>query len=227
MNKSKLGAALAVALGMAGLAHAAPISWSAKEASTHGSYLEILDTGLFDTSGTQVLAENLGGDALTFDGIDFTTSSRQFATGGPDSGLADTSQNLIWSGIYGINDTVGTVNLTGLTIGQEYRLQALVYDGRHTTTGRAVKFDDQELGVYAKGVFDVSWGPGLLATGTFTADTTEQSFTQTVFADPTYSENKGQTLNALTLYAIPEPATLGIVAMFGGVLLFMRRKLMV
>lgn len=212
-------------LGMAA-STAATIAWSATTATTSGgSLLAVLDTGLFDSTGTKVLAENLGGptaNTLTFDGIEFASSTRVFATGGYDSGLADSGQNLINKGIYGANDTVGTIELTGLIVGQQYRIQALVYDGRGVTTGRAVQFDGVSLGQYANGVINVSWGPGLLATGTFTADAVSQSFTQAVFANTSYTVNRGQTLNALTLYAVPEPSA----ALLGGLgmLALLRRR---
>jgi hypothetical protein len=64
----------------------------------------------------------------------------------------------------------------------------------------------------------------LLATGTFIADAVSQSFTQAVFANTSYTTNKGQTLNALTLYqtAVPEPSA----ALLGGLgmLALLRRR---
>jgi hypothetical protein len=227
--KSKYLILAASLFGMAA-ANAATIAWSAVLTSPMGggSLQSTLPTGIFSSIGTQILAENLGNPAtggavaLTFDGINFTTSTRQFATGGYDSGLADSGQNLINKGIYGNNDTVGTINLTGLTLGQQYRIQALVYDGRGVTTGRAVQFDGVSLGRYANGVSNVSWGPGLLVTGLFTASATTQSFTQAVFENTTYTVNKGQTMNALTLYAVPEPSS----ALLGGLgmLALLRRR---
>ena len=225
LEYSILGAAL---LGMA-TANAATIAWTAALTSPMGggALQSSLPTGIFSTTGTQILAENLGNPgtggavALAFDGINFTTSNRQFTTGGYDSGLADSGQNLITKGIYATNGNAGTVNLTGLIIGQQYRIQALVYDGRGVTTGRVMRFDTTDLGRYANGVNGVSWGPGLLATGTFTADAITQSFAVQVF-DAGYTTHRGATLNALVLHAVPEPAA----ALLGGlgVLSLIRRR---
>ena len=191
------------------------ITWTSTLAPVNSN--DILLTGLFNTNGTKVLAENVGAAAVTWDGIAFADGRKGYGTvsfyaddPGPLAASANTT--LIKQAQYGANDTVGTVTLRGLTIGHKYRIQALVYDGRGTSTGRAVQFDGQNMGVYSNGKINVNWGPGLLVTGVFTATTTSQSFTQAVFSDNTYTTNKGQTLNALTLHDLGavEPATASI-----------------
>ncbi len=194
----------------------AAIGWTAKPAPVDSG--DILLPGLFNTSGTQVLAENVGAAAVTWDGMAFADGRKGNGTvslgGGDDPGplAAAANTTLIKTAQYGLNNTVGTVTLGGLTIGHKYRIQALVYDGRGTSAGRAVQFDGQNMGVYGNGKLNVNWGPGLLVTGVFTAGTTHQSFTQAVFENNTYTTNKGQTLNALTLHDLGpvEPVTASI-----------------
>ena len=200
------------------------ITWTSKLAPVDGS--DILLPGLFNTTGTQVLAENVGAEALTWDGIAFAIGRKGTGTvslyaddPGPLAAAANTT--LVRQAQYGLNDTVGVVTLRGLTVGRKYRIQALVYDGRGTSTGRAVQFDGQDMGVYSNGVINQFWGPGRLVTGIFTATTPTQSFTQVVFSDDTYSVNKGQTLNALTLHDLgavePVTASISTPAPEGGV----------
>lgn len=195
-----------------------PIVWTSKLARVDKN--DILLPGLFNTSGTQVLAENVGGPALEWDKIKFTDGSKGHGTVnffGDDANSTDPlaaadNTTLVRYAQYGLNDTVGTVTLHGLTIGHKYRIQALVYDGRGKYAGRAVQFDGQNMGVYDNGVINQYWGPGLLVTGVFTATATSQSFTQAVFSDNTYTTNKGQTLNALLLHDLGpiEPVTAAI-----------------
>ncbi len=53
--------------------HAATISWSSTAFLTDSTSPWALVTGQFNTTGTQILAENSGGGAVSFDGINFTT----------------------------------------------------------------------------------------------------------------------------------------------------------
>lgn len=221
---------LAVSLLGLGGADAATIAWSGAIFTTSGGFGQNLDLGQFDQSGSLILAENVGGGALSFDGISWSAGTivNMGAGGGTFSGFHEnvpTSNTLLArDGAYGGNGNAGTVNLTGLTVGATYRIQALVYDGRGDTgiPGRTVTFDTTNLGQYAFGVSGVTWGNGLLATGTFVADATTQSFTNEAFTSG--GASRGGQLNALTLYqtAVPEPsaALLGSLGMFG----LMRRR---
>ena len=163
---------------------------------------------------------------MSFDGINFTTPTVGFGNsfGGYHSGLPVT---LASTGTYK-NANAGTVNLTGLTSGYTYRIQALVIDGRptdgiQTITGRTAWFDGANQGVFANGVSGVTWGDGLLVTGTFIADDITQSFTIDT-KNPAGSSSTGGQLNALTLYqtAVPEPSA----ALLGGLglLALLRRR---
>lgn len=235
MKVTKLAVAMVAALGISGAASAATITWSSGAAAVENGWGQDLSAGLFDSSGTLVSAENVGGSAYTFDGISFAAGSTVFAGGGTYDGFAEHVSSgwesaLTSTGTWGPGGSASTVSLTGLTNLQEYRIQALVYDGRGdaTITGRTVSFDGADQGQYANGVSGSTWGDGLLVTGTFFADaTTTQDFTIDAFYDDGASNvSKGAQLNALTLYAIPEPATFGMVGAFGAALLFIRRKLM-
>ncbi len=225
MNTKKIGMAIVAVLCITGLASASTITWSSSVAPTEGGYGQNLSAGLFDASGTLVSAENVGGSAYTFDGISFVAGTTVFD--GTASVFHDAPASweteLSATGTWG--SSAGTVSLTGLTATQEYRIQALVYDGRGDAdvSGRTVEFDGVDQGQYANGISMVTWGDGLLVTGTFTADATTQDFTVEAFLG---TDSKGGQLNTLTLYAIPEPATFGMVAAFGGGILFIRRKLM-
>lgn len=216
-------------LGMAA-ADAASIAWSGAIFTVSGSFGQTLNTGQFNQTGTLIRAENVGGGALSFDGINWSagTIGNMGAGGGTYSGFHEnipTANTLLArDGAYGGNGNAGTVTLTGLTIGYTYRIQALVYDGRGDTgiPGRTVAFDGTNLGQYAFGVSGVTWGNGLLATGTFVADATTQSFTNEAFTSG--GASRGGQLNALTLYqtAVPEPSA----ALLGGLgmLALLRRR---
>jgi hypothetical protein len=207
--------------------HAATISWSNSVYTVSGSFGQTLNTGQFVTTGTQILAQNIGGSALAFDGINFATGTIGMG-GGNHTGFHENTPTantlLARQGSYGVNGVASTVNLTGLTSGYTYRVQVLVYDGRGDVgiPGRTVRFDGINQGQYANGIANVTWGNGLLVTGTFTADSTSQAFTIEAFTSG--GASRGGQLNALTLYqtAVPEPSS----ALLGGLgmLALLRRR---
>lgn len=203
-------------------ANAATITWTASPYTTNGSVGQNLDTDIFATTGTQILAENSGGNALTFDGINFAAGTTSF--GASAAVFHDASGNTLLAreGTYG-DSGASTVSLSGLISGQAYRIQALVFDGRGTAgiPGRTVSFDGIDQGVYANGVSGVTWGDGLLVTGTFTADATTQDFTIEAFAGAT---SKGGQLNALLVHAVPEPSSAALLGLGGLALVLRRRK---
>ena len=222
----KTAVAFLVFLAGAGVSHASLISWTSTPYTVNGAWGQYLDTGLFVTSGTQILAENVGGAATTFDSINFSAGTITF-NGGTYNGFHDTnvpSPLLSRTGTYGTT-VPDTVSLTGLTNGYSYRIQALVYDGRGDVgiPGRTVKFDGTSMGQYANGVSGVTWGNGLLVTGTFTANATTQNFTVEAFTSG--GASRGGQLNALLVHqtAIPEPsaAMLGGLSILG---LWLRRR---
>ena len=70
---------LLASLASAAISQAATISWSSTPYTVNGGWGQYLDTGLFVTTGTQVMAENVGGAATTFDGINFAAGTINFA----------------------------------------------------------------------------------------------------------------------------------------------------
>ena len=197
---------VASVLGMASL-QAAPITWSSTPFTVSGSFGQNLNPGQFATTGTQILAENTGGAALTFDGINFAAGSISLGNSASVFHQNSTGTQLTRAGSYGSTGP-SSVTLPGLTSGRFYRVQAVVYDGRGDADipGRTVRFDGINQGVYANGVSGVTWGNGLLVTGTFTADAATQNFTIEAFAGA--SSRSGQ-LNALLVHEfIPGTPTL-------------------
>lgn len=129
------------------------------------------------------------------------------------------------TGTYGTEGAADTVSLSGLSIGNTYRVQALVFDGRGDAgiVGRTVEFDGVNQGQYASGDPGVDYGTGLLMTGTFVADGATQDFTIEAFDG---GNSKGGQLNALTVYetaVVPEPSATALLGL-GGLALVMRRR---
>ena len=207
---------------------AATILWSAKEATVSGSWGQVLNTGLFNNVNV-LYAENTGGGATTFDGINFTAGTITF-----DGGVFNKFHEGGWvsdTAAYGKSNSgpntivLGTGSMPTLLLGQEYEVQLLVFDGRGESNGKTVSVDGMNQGIYGKGVNGVNWGnSGLLLTGTFTADASTQAITLETFEG---SSSKGALLNALVLNTIPEPsaALLGILASFFALLRRRREKI--
>ena len=88
-------------------------------------------------------------------------------------------------------------------------------DHRYLQNGRHVFFDGVDQGQYANGVNSVTWGDSLLMTGTFVADGTgSQSFTvQTT--TPNGVTLAGGQLNAVLVYAVPEPSAVALLGLPG------------
>jgi hypothetical protein len=201
--------------------HGATIFWTSAPATVSGSYGQTLNTGLFDSTNV-VYAENTGGAAQTFDGISFAAGTVGFA--GTWNGFHEGGRPS-QTGAYGSSGpdtvTLGTGSMPTLIIGQSYKVQVLVYDGRSDLgiPGRTVWMDGINQGVYANGIYNVNWGSGLLVTGTFTASATTQAFTVETFQA---GDSKGGLVNALVLNTVPEPHA----ALLGGLglLALLRRR---
>lgn len=209
------------------LCQADVVVWSSTAYTVNGSFGQNLDTGIFDQSGTLILANNTGGDALTFDGINFAAGTNVFSGtyGGFHESGGSQNTDLARFGTHG-NSGPDMVTLSGLTIGNGYRIQVLVYDGRGDAgiVGRTIEADGVNMGQYANGITNVTWGDGLLLTGTFTAGATTKSFTLEAFDGTT---SKGGQMNALFLHqtsAIPEPSSLLLCSFVGLGCLIRRRR---
>ncbi|NWK56284.1 PEP-CTERM sorting domain-containing protein [Verrucomicrobiaceae bacterium N1E253] len=226
--KLKYSILAASLLGMAAV-NGATVAWSSGAFTTSGGIGATLDAGQFATDGTEILAENIGGGALTFDGINFAAGTVVFAGGTAavfHENIPTANTLLAREGTYGVDGAADTVSLSGLTIGNTYRIQALVYDGRGDAgiTGRTIEFDGLNQNQYANGVSGSTWGDGLLVTGTFVADATTQDFTVEAFTGAT---SKGGQLNALLVHetaVVPEPTTTALLGLGGLALILRRRK---
>ena len=214
-------------------ANAATISWSSAVYTTNGGFLQNLDTGIIDQSNviSTLIAENVGGVAEVFDGISFADGTIDFGNTNPSGisalgyheGTPAGNTNLAKFGTYSGVAGPSTVNLSGLTVGEEYRIQLLFFDGLldGDANTRTVSLDGTDQGRYTFGVPGVSWGNGLIVTGIFTADDADQDFTIEIF-DQATSDSLGGQLNAIVVQQIPEPTT----ALLGslGLLALLRRR---
>jgi hypothetical protein len=226
-----------VALGLiaAGAAQAAPISWDASS--------KISDDSDVSTNGDLVWAYNFGTtSAATVNGVTFTGVNTATTTGittdmtsgianfgnsiGTYASLSSAYQALVGPGGYKTG-TAGFYNLTGLTQGHTYEVQFWVDDSRSRESRGDFWFRQLTLDnsgdpaiVVDYNVTDTDGDVGQFIIGTFTADATEEQLISFVSGAPQ--------LNAIQLRttAIPEPATIGLVAAFGGGILIIRRRFM-
>ncbi len=214
-------------------ANAATITWSSAVYTTNGGFLQNLDTGIIDQTDviSTLIAENVGGPAEVFDGISFTAGTIDFGNTNPagisalgyhegtGAGNTDLAKFGTYSGVPGAS----MINLSGLFIGETYRIQLLMFDGLidGTANTRTVSVDGIDQGRYTYGVPGASWGDGRIITGKFTADAASQDFDIEIF-DAATSNSLGGQLNAIVVQQIPEPAA----ALLGGLglLSLLRRR---
>ncbi len=195
-------------------ANAGSITWSSKIYTTNGGFLQNLDTGVIDKSGTQILAENTGGAAEEFDGISFAAGTISFGNTNPPGihplgyheGTPAGNTTLAKFGTYSGSPGPSTVTLGGLTVGEPYRIQLLIFDGLldGSANTRTVSVDGIDQGRYTYGVPGVSLGDGRIITGTFTADDTTKDFTIEIF-DAATSDSLGSQLNAILVHQFDPP----------------------
>ena len=200
-----------------GIATGAPITWTSRLVPQvpGGANFEMdFLPGIFNTSGRFVYGENSGGNAETWDGIEFEAGAIDFGNVFTNYHGASATPNLATTGTWGGSPatvTLGTGGMPPLTIGAHYRVEVFLVDGRSGVNGRYVEIDGENLGQHAHGVAATTWGPGLLVAGSFTADATTQDFGIEIFNAVDVSQ--GSQLNALSLFAIPEPSTAALVAL--------------
>jgi hypothetical protein len=229
MNKIGWIAALAV-LGMTTVTQGAVIDWSSvdltlggTEVSTTGTLLEALN---FDTA-----ADDATINGVTFSGFsDFANPSATYFSANSDSAGVD-SHNLYTAGlatytgllsntIYDKHATEGKVTLSGLVADQQYQIQLFMADVRDSEVATTFTMDIGTLDAWTSPRLDTNNRDGYVINGVFTADAATQLF------EMNKNGSKGLQMGAYQLRAIPEPATLGLVASFSGAILFIRRRLM-
>lgn len=252
-NRSFL--ALALGCSLASLAHGASITWTTSPG--------LVDTEV-STAGTGVLAYYFSSSAarpanVPVNGVNFALSNSPTAPAGlafnngsfnnPED--VDCYQVPLTASNQGLNAILdgqnwggaSSVDLTGLTIGQQYQVQYFLSDDRGSFLNKrhyAVSDANDPFG--ARDIeygFESTRGAGLPAgapagsveakiyTGTFTADATTQGIYTWLyenFPHTASSGNSGSQVNALQLRLIPEPATAALSAAFLGLLLVRRRR---
>jgi hypothetical protein len=136
-------------------------------------------------------------------------------TGGPDADAYERTVSNAWDFTNG-----GTINLSGLTNGQQYLAQFWVADFREATHNRSLTIGSAgatgnispQMFFFGGDGFNTDSGRGNFVTGIFTASGTTQSFP----INATGAHNTAM-INAFQLRAIPEPAAalLGSLGLLG------------
>lgn len=230
---------IAVLAGTVGSSSAATIAWNFTEIVNTGVAQADMGTGFLASDGTLLIAENSGGVATTFDGISFAAGA--FSLGGTSGNAFHAADPILDSGTYGTNGNgtaaAGTDLAIGddgnassttdipatLAVGETYRIQLVLADGRGNQSGRSVEIDGNATD-HALGTAGSSWGNSLLATGTFVADDTFQTLNINLFSN---GNARGDSqINAFALHnidAIPEPSSI-FLSLVGLAFGFRRRR---
>lgn len=186
------------------------------------------------TLGTLVAAFDMNGTGATVNGVTFapfavvtstqSASNGNFTFGGPNllvaqSGLGSSSapfsnlsagyRTILSTAISSNSSSALFFSISGLTVGRVYQFEFWTNASSHVdggngfattaSSGFTVNLDDNTT--------DAQGGLGQFAIGTFTANSTVQ---QISFAGT--SGTQVPTINAFELRAIPEPATIGLLA---------------
>ena len=216
---TKYAAALAVATTAITSASAAIIAFEAPDLNT--------TPGEVSTNGTPVSAVNLVSHnslvigTTTVNGVDFVDTNL-FSNGYAVSGLVNTGDSNLDTlvGTVGYNGPA-SVQLSGLTNGQQYELQIFIGDNRAGSSGRTLTVGDLSGGTGATYTY-ADGGTAQQATsiiGTFTAIGTTQDFTAVLGGGGTGTE-----FSAYQLRAVPEPSSTALLGLGGLALILRRRK---
>jgi hypothetical protein len=139
----------------------------------------------------------------------------------------------MWDNGVRMDDVVGNLTLTntlsGLTIGQEYRLQYTA-TMRYTDSTGAERYEGIDLtttvGTASANATYVAQAPGIRDMGVISSylEWTAASTTlDLIFAASGSSDDK--LMSGIIVESIPEPATLGLMVGVGGGMFFLRRRL--
>ncbi len=253
MNKAGKIAWLAATAAMVASTHAAVITFSGPVSAMNTSVLDVeLDKanytfveGVTYGSGAKTI-NTAGGNTITFASdagtglgdADMPAASPSATSGYYNAGVqwngsllaADTDviewtdalKGNLWHSNASDAARPLTLHLAGLTIGQEYSVQLYSADARYADREQAYA-SSFSGGTFGGTSASFSQNPAYKVTGSFVADATYQD----IFVQATDAVgNADTTLAAYSLYAIPEPATIGLVSAFGIGMLFVRRRLM-
>jgi hypothetical protein len=212
----------------AGAASAADITWGSARNITGGQDVSVEGTSVFAASfdakedritvnGVAFIGGGKGNGTLLNsdvygDNLDYKAtrySDRAYTSfSAPFSSFPADYQNLLDGGIFESQKVSKVLTLGNLTVGQQYLVQLWFNDPRVGASGaNYVMAVDGQVSLDFN-VEDAEGSPGQYVLGTFTADSTHQTFTMTTPVD-------GWSLQALQVRAISEPETLGLILAFG------------
>jgi hypothetical protein len=236
-------AASAAAIGLAGSAIAAPITWGTPATSsadtdvvTTGTLVNAINAGDGTTSPTVngvtftgVAGSTVGGASISSGNFTLATNSgfaiHGESTFGAASGdfvnLSTSYQNLLKSGFW--NSAAGlvyTITFSNLTVGDQYAVQFWANNSQQSTGGRNVTLTDPNS--HAVTLYEnnsAAGNVGQFVTVTFTADATSEAIAMTG-AD---GNNQLTAVQLRNVSVVPEPASLSLLGM-AGLMLLNRRK---
>ena len=250
-NKIKATAGVVAVLMVAGTAVQAAVVYDAPTTIPFNS-----DGSFLANDGVLKIAANLAGgntisSNITINGINFSNNGTGdfsgsgitmdiVASGGGLNGNADNPGYVDVAGLGQLVRGVAysspasgdggeiTMSLTGLTVGQEYRLQTFHLQNGTTPQERALTIQNGSIGTpsdnQSSAISYSSSYEAAFASLTWVADDTSQDFI--FLSTPPNNEWSRSVLNAAVLDAIPEPATLGLVGGVAVVMIGLRRLFM-
>lgn len=213
--------AITAVIGLSLQAQAAIVTW--------GSATNITaDTDVI-TSGTLHGAYNIGmgAEEVVVNGVTFgitgaTVAGAGWNDFGTAAGLsANYGGELLKKAMY----SVSSFTMTGLSIGQEYRVQVWVQNVNGT--GVTSNFDDgQGLSNFTVSASQWDNPYGQYVVGTFTADNALQSVVLSQTGGGGAQPDNARIMNAYSVYAIPEPSTFGLLGISAlGIMLARRMRI--
>jgi hypothetical protein len=229
MNKIGWIAALAV-LGMTTMTQAAVITWGSVDLTLGGTEVSTSGT-LKEALNFDVAADDVTINTVTFSGFSASVdpSATYFSANSDQAGVdahllytggLATYTGLLSNTIFDKNAADGKVTLSGLVADQQYQIQLFMADVRDSEVATTFTMDIGKANAWTSPRLDTNNRDGYVINGVFTADAATQLF------EMNKNGSKGLQMGAYQLRAIPEPATLGLVASFSGAILFIRRRFM-